>query len=153
MHDELLLRFFMTFARFEYALKASGHVRAGENGAAKANWHAVEAALGTDDRTAVVAKAGVLLKDPPRRQVLTDGCFDWQTAGSAGGEPQNLVTAVKRVRNNLFHGGKFTSVPAYLSPRQVELVTCAGAVLDELLRLPALAAVAARFNGYDGPEG
>jgi hypothetical protein len=153
MHDKLLLDFFKSFARFEYALKASGHLRAGRNDAAEADWQAVVAALRDGSRAPVVAKAGILLTEPPRRQVLSNGRLDWQAAGDAGGEAENLVAALKRVRNNLFHGGKFSPQPTYLSPRQIQLVTSARAVLDELLLLPALTTVAVQFNSYDGAEG
>jgi hypothetical protein len=156
MHEEITLSFFVTFSRFEYALKAAGKAKAGAGDAAEANWQEVEEALRHADAervSRVRAKAGILLTDPPRKQVFTDGQLNWRSAGPAGDEAQNLVAAVKRVRNNLFHGGKYSPEGTYLSARSVELVRCVRAVLEELLQLPALNDVAGRFHGYDPQEG
>ena len=152
MDEDLIPSFFATFSRFEYALKASGRANAGRNDSAEANWQDAERAI-RNNGPSVIAKAGILLTDPPRRQILRDGKLGWEPAGPAGDQAQNLVAAVKRVRNNLFHGGKYSPTGNELSPRSIQLVTCAKAVLNELLQLPDLKDVADCFHRYDPDEG
>jgi hypothetical protein len=156
VHEELTLAFFVFFSRFEYALKAAGKATARRGDAAEANWQIVELALrqaGAEQLGRVRAKAGILLTDPPRKQVFTNGELQWRSAGPSGDEAQNLVASVKRVRNNLFHGGKYSPAGVDLSPRSVELVQRAKAVLEELLQLPALSDVFERFHSGDLQEG
>jgi hypothetical protein len=150
---ELVFRFFVTFVRFEYAMKAAGLLqRARASGAAEAKWSEVAAKLKNSvdgDKRRLRAAAGILLQHPPRRQVVEhQGGSDvlaWRIAGSAGDEIDNLIAALKRVRNNLFHGGKETD-SGHLSARGCDLVSAANAVLEELLRTPALKAVADAFH-------
>jgi hypothetical protein len=63
----------------------------------------------------------------------------------AGDEIDNLIAALKRVRNNLFHGGKETD-SGHLSLRGRDLVSSASAVLEELLRNSVLKQVADEFH-------
>jgi len=74
-------------------------------------------------------------------------------AGPSGDNSQNLVVALKRVRNNLFHGGKYEQGNVILSDRSQRLVAQSNGLLDELLQLEALRTVAERFYGYDPAEG
>lgn len=108
--DELGLRMFQTFARMEYALKAAGYH--GSDGPAKADWdrfgrdcdqYFQETAC-TESRAAI----NYIMEQPPKRQDIVNGLLHWrevdahkQTLGEA------LLVYVRRVRNNLFHGGKF----------------------------------------------
>ena len=98
------------------------------------------------------AKAGILLLDPPRKQIIRDQLLDFRTSEPPGDWAEKLVIFLTRVRNNLFHGGKYTSGGTYLSPRSNELVECAQAVLEELLVVPALTDVAEKFHGYRPEE-
>jgi hypothetical protein len=155
MHDKLTLSFFATFSRFEYALKAAGKVRAGIGGAAEANWQEVENAIRQADVQSaerIRSKAGILLTDPPRKQVVVDGQLHWQPAGPAGDEAQNLVASLKRVRNNVFHGGKYSPKAVLFSPRSALLIQCVDGLLQELLTLPALHDVSDYFHGMGGAE-
>lgn len=152
--EELTISFFFIFSRYEYALKAAGKV--GNNDPAEPDWGHVEKAIRTMDasqRERVERSAGILIQDPPRRQVYRDGQLQFVPAGPAGDHATNLVVSLKRVRNNLFHGGKYVPDGVALSARSRELVQCAVAVLTELLQIPALGEVAVHFHGYDPQEG
>jgi hypothetical protein len=49
-----------------------------------------------------------LLKNPPKKQIVVNNELAWQSMG----EPRNsqeLFVAVRRARNNLFHGGKYST--------------------------------------------
>lgn len=102
--DEL----FQLFSRFEYALKETGFVESGHANEARASWDRFtieclgEAFL---DRVVREKLAPVLLRNPPSKQIAKGGRLDWAPC-----EPPKttveLFRAVRRIRNNLFHGGK-----------------------------------------------
>jgi hypothetical protein len=109
-HD-LLFEFFLTIARFEFALKAAGYVT-GDLREAKPDWPRFGASL---DLCAVclnqncAAAVDYLGLHPPWRQVVTGDGLAWDsTVGFARLERMDQVLdLIRRVRNNLFHGGKF----------------------------------------------
>lgn len=108
---ELALEFLRTFARCEYALKATpGFCLGVEGGNAKANWdefsnsvaNALDANQNIEDHV-----RRLLLIEPPMRQVVRGGVarfesVPWGTSNSGS----RMMESVRRVRNNLFHGGK-----------------------------------------------
>jgi hypothetical protein len=108
--DDLAGKLFQVFSRTEYALKASGFNKG--DGTAEANWR--EFALKVD--TLIANPSSLELKEaidfffnaPPKKQVIVGGVIQWEIS-----EPQTnshadkLLIYVRRVRNNLFHGGKF----------------------------------------------
>lgn len=108
---------FVIFARFEFALKECGFLSGTCGKDAKANWDvfAGDTAL-SDLLTAVSGDLDVkeLIEKPPKKQIIVCGhngekSWDWKTdSGPADTSPSNskLLLAVRRVRNNLFHGAK-----------------------------------------------
>lgn len=108
--DELGLRMFQTFARMEYALKAAGYHRG--DGPAKPDWDR----LGRDcdqcfretNSPELRAAIDYIMDEPPRKQVIEEGRLAWKEVvahGQTRGE--QLLVYIRRIRNNLFHGGKF----------------------------------------------
>ncbi len=98
-------KFITTFLRFEFALKESGFCP--ESGDALVEWHRVGLDLGKDffDYVRASGKAATLVNRPPKKQVMRNHQLEWRTLEP----PRNvdeLLLAVRRVRNNLFHGGK-----------------------------------------------
>lgn len=109
--DALSLDVFRTFARCEYALKAVGF-RYAERNQVKADWREFARALGDvfehPADPELLAAVGYLLQQPPRKQVIRDGQLAWDNTPPDSISHADLVLAyVRRVRNNLFHGGKF----------------------------------------------
>lgn len=103
------IEFFAVFARCEYALKCSGYGRAGYHGAVEPNWSRFASDLGETffQRMKSSDAAQVLLEQPPKKQVLgQNGKLAWRDAQPPK-DGHELLNAVKTVRNNLFHGGKF----------------------------------------------
>ena len=104
--------FFGAFSRFEYALKAAGYVDVRKkDGAVTASWHRfAKKHAGAFDQRATPALAEAvtyLLGSPPKKQVFEDGHLSFVDAEADGNDLHKLLIYVGRVRNNLFHGGKF----------------------------------------------
>lgn len=135
--------FMLNFSRFEFALKVCGFVRASRDDLAEPEWDRFASHIAQrfdvwwiappdlwrDDW--ILAKR--LMDAPPRVQRYVDGRLQWQTKSLGDGPiSKQICVAVRRVRNNLFHGGK--DLLARLS-RDRELVESSDAVLRVLLFL------------------
>lgn len=145
MNDELLLDFFVTFSKFEFALKASGmFVQSpdipGDAPDAKPDWDTFAGTLQAfmRDRSDDLRAACEYLADsPPHKQVILGGAVAWETRGRAQGESEVrfLLRMVRGVRNNLFHGGKH-NIGLHESPERTErLLRSSLIILRECLRL------------------
>ncbi|WP_339409688.1 hypothetical protein [Pseudomonas sp. EA_35y_Pfl2_R5] len=102
--------FFRVFSRTEYALKASGFNNG--NGPAEANWgnfaRAVEAAIGSPSTPELRQAIEYILNEPPKKQFIENGLIEWRdTAPQTNSNSDALFQYIRRIRNNLFHGGKF----------------------------------------------
>ncbi len=107
---EVACQFFLTFARFEFALKNSGFL-GGDHRYAKPNWKDFAASLREMfDKEAAPDLAGAcdyLLLNPPLQQVVWENQLKWDPGvPEHQSEVELLLYLVQRVRNNLFHGGK-----------------------------------------------
>ncbi len=146
-HD-LVFEFFLTFGRFEYALKAAGFV-VGDLQTAKPDWSTFGRSLDfgsarLDHNCATAIDYFGL--HPPWRQVLTPDALAWDsTVGFARLERMDQVLdLVRRVRNNLFHGGKFNDEVHSGQGRNGLLLRHSIAILHRSLELSPL--VAASYN-------
>jgi hypothetical protein len=111
--DELGHQMFRQFSRFEYALKAAGHHP--ENGDAIPDWSAFAREIDVPFRErlqtdqALGAAFDYVMTKPPKKQRVVDGQLVWTVSPAGGANPtDNLLIYVRRVRNNLFHGGKYS---------------------------------------------
>lgn len=108
--DDLAYEFFREFARCEYCLKAVGFRETSRD--AKASWGAfaneVRATLEGAKSDALKAAIAYYLAHPPKKQVIQHGLLQWEhkLPGHAN-NAELILRLVCRVRNNLFHGGKF----------------------------------------------
>ena len=139
-HD-LLLEFFITFARFEFALKNGGFVT-GDLQGAKPNWRQFAGSLDVgharlDPKCA--AAVDYFQLHPPWRQVMTSAGLAWDsTVGFTKLERmEQVLELVRRVRNNLFHGGKFSDHLHSAPGRNELLLRHSLAVLSRCLELSA----------------
>ena len=113
----LAYEFFLFFSRFEYALKRAGFVQANREGKVyAADWKCFTHKMGdllstcTDDsfRDAVA----YIRSHPPKIQVLLGKRLAWDKDDFANPfDVDRLLELVRRIRNNLFHGGKFPEGP------------------------------------------
>jgi hypothetical protein len=108
--DALAWEFFQEFARCEYCLKAVG-LREASRKDPTADWGAFAAEV----RPAIEAPTKTLqpavayyLEHPPKKQAIVDGRLDWvASVPDHRSQAELILRLVCRVRNNLFHGGKF----------------------------------------------
>lgn len=123
--------FFRIISRFEFALKDIGFARTGRD-EVKIHWDDFANSLGRAfyDRIKVDGVAPTLLSEPPRLQIIRANRLEWQDARPPS-NVQELFGAVRRVRNNLFHGGKSGETD---NQRNEKLIAEAIAVLQEALQ-------------------
>ena len=109
--DQLANELFRTFARFEYALKATGFYQPTQDDA-KLDWtdfaRSVSGALNNPADTGLREAIEYILEYPPRKQVIQDETLGWTDALPTGNRSDRVLILVRRIRNNLFHGGKFS---------------------------------------------
>jgi len=104
--------FFLAFSRFECALKNSGFADGSADGVDPA-WDRFASrhrhAFNPDSGVRLRAACDYFISHPPMKQVLNGSSLGWAGSHKLGTHPLLcwLVTMLRRVRNNLFHGGKF----------------------------------------------
>ncbi|WP_417809705.1 hypothetical protein [Thioclava sp.] len=127
------VRLFKVMMRLEFALKDAGYVMAGQRQAAEVQWdrYAKEklgSAFWSEIKKATSAAA--LIESPPKRQVVDKGGnLAWEDSGAVR-SVQELVGALRRVRNNLFHGGKSGDIDA---ERNARLYAASFYVIEQIL--------------------
>lgn len=113
MHNlKLAADFFFNFARFEYALKAVGY-RIMRRGNIEADWRRLAEELDylfQNPSTQEFEEAvKYYIKRPPMKECLIEDRLVWREAEpSTDLMADKVLVYVRRVRNNLFHGGKFS---------------------------------------------
>lgn len=108
--DALAWAFFQEFARCEYCLKAVGLREVGRRDPT-ADWGAFAAAIRRvldEPEPSLASAVSYYLNNPPKRQAVVDGNLSWvESVPDHASQAELLLRLVCRVRNNLFHGGKF----------------------------------------------
>jgi hypothetical protein len=108
---DLVFQFFAVFSRFEYSLKRSGFLKAGEraepNGDTYAN--SLQGSFGGIQDQAFRDAVAFLVTEPPSTQVVSGTDLGWKSTVQGNGEHHErfVLRLVSTVRNNLFHGGKY----------------------------------------------
>jgi hypothetical protein len=114
---DTVLEFFSQYSAFECALKREGFLKAGWNNTAEADWN--KFSLYARGRLSSVTEEGfheavnAIKKYSPQRQVVRDGRLAWDSVEIRRGESEEqfVLRLVKTVRNNIFHGGKYSDGP------------------------------------------
>ena len=132
MLDELANEFFREFARAEYCLKAVGFCVTTRRDA-QADWSAFSNSVQDILERPVDAELSAAIKyfnqNPPRKQINDGGRLQWDSVAAGGKHAaDDILILVRRVRNNLFHGGKFNG--HWFEPERSEsLLRCALTIL------------------------
>jgi hypothetical protein len=109
---DLLLDFFLTFSKFEYALKNSRFKRRARHGGAEPDWigfiNVVVSKFNQNENLSLKEACTFYLDYPPRKQVLFQDDLSWETQSPKTNESEEafILRMIKTVRNNLFHGSK-----------------------------------------------
>ncbi len=106
----LAAEFFREFARCEYCLKAVGFREKTRD--AKANWGSFAAevrnVIETPASAELAAAVQYFIDHPPKKQIIHEGRLNWdEKLPDHKSKAELILRLVCRVRNNLFHGGKF----------------------------------------------
>jgi hypothetical protein len=121
--------FCWTFARMEYALKAEDFREGAGNGErdAKASWakfakeSGVRNALTNPTSQELKVALGYIAAQPPMKQIVKDNLLQWKPEPAKQTlSAQQALVYVCRVRNNLFHGGKFKQGDGWLDPQRTD---------------------------------
>lgn len=136
--------FIIAFSRIEYAMKLHGMV----NARARIKWIEsdwdvliVQLDISTQERHELtffdhvsdIPSLAVIIREPPKRLCIVDG----RLAGLDTPDVEDtytLIGAMRTVRNNLFHGIKFTSVWGNIQ-RDTELVESSLVIIEEILNM------------------
>jgi hypothetical protein len=126
-------RFFYFFSKLEHALKRNEFLIKNQADA-KADWDTFADKLGNEFFQKIKAEHDIqiLFKVPPRKQINNAGTLDWKDEAS----PQNvkdLFVALRRVRNNLFHGGKYPYAPVEEPSRNDKLLRACLFVMESVI--------------------
>lgn len=110
---QILIRdFFITFSRFEYALKASNFAN-GDADKVTANWDvfitSIRQHFDKEKNAELKDAVDYIIQHPPRVQMYNNGQLGWRDRVFQANEPEinKLGLSIRDIRNNLFHGGKF----------------------------------------------
>ncbi|SDU16172.1 hypothetical protein [Halopseudomonas salegens] len=137
---ELATEFLAVFSRMEYALKSTEFA---DGGPARVDpaWdrfanHIHERFTQLEDEHLAEA-AKFLLEQRPRKQVLRDGRLQFVEQELEQGQrsTQQLLKMVRTVRNNLFHGGKYSPDGEVELGRNEHLIAASLEILKQCRRL------------------
>lgn len=104
--DEL----FRIFARFEFALKMAGYAKmSGKMVKILWNEFATSNLIGASffDEVSASGICPLLLTAPPRADRISNGVYGFDDQAENPTTSEDLLQMVRRVRNNVFHGGKY----------------------------------------------
>jgi len=135
------MQFMDAFMSAECALKHGGFGHM-QGGAACANWDKFASSIkkSFNDVADQPFRDAVayLVQNPPRKQVINGRALKWEEAPppADASASQQCLLMIRRVRNNLFHGGKnYVMGGADTSERNDKLVTSSLIVLDHVMSL------------------
>ena len=131
-HADVLGRFLVAMSRFEYALKTAGFRYVAQKHV-KPDWKKYaeqKPDLNDIDDDSLRKAIGYLNDDPPKKQVVTDGSLSF-VSRTLNSEKNSILTAVKNVRNNAVHGGKFP----FNNDRDKRLLEAALTILEVAINL------------------
>jgi hypothetical protein len=142
---DLVFQFFVKFSVIECALKRSGFLQPQEgknarHSEAKANWKKFADHFRPNFhrvRTKGFSEAvQTLIKESPKKQIVKDKQLAWAEVD----RPENVsdhefvLLLVRTVRNNLFHGGKYSEPEAEVA-RNKKILEASLVVLDACIEL------------------
>ena len=141
-NGEIVLQFFVTFSRFEYALKRAGFIKRDGYSNVLPNWcrfaERLDAWLADITGTEFTKAKSYLLREPPLKLIFDKSgeiilCPPERRGNESDAE--YLLRLVRDVRNNLFHGGKYPDGPVSDQARNSQLLQACLTILETCLLL------------------
>jgi hypothetical protein len=128
--ENLAYKFFREFARYEYCLKAVGLRK--KSSSAQANWsvYAAEVTHVFDNpqNQYLIEAIDYLMKYPPKKQIVENNELRWDNKlPDHTSKAELTLLLICRIRNNLFHGGKFNG--QWFEPERSEYLMQHGLVV------------------------
>ena len=142
LDPQLACEFLGVFARFEFALKAGGFAERDATGVSP-KWdgfaRTIDGKFNPANSVELNEAVDYLLNRPPRKEVLINNQIDWRDAAPDANltRAERVLLMVRRVRNNLFHGGKFLAPEGEGDDRDKLLVQHSLAVLKACIPINA----------------
>lgn len=133
------IEFFIVFSRFEYTLKASTYVKSSRIGSLEANWDkfikSIKLKFNAQKNIDLSSSVSFILTNPPQVQKFDNNNLIWEDRifNNSSSDIQKLNLHIRDIRNNLFHGGKYTTI--LNSARDYRLMQSALVILDEWISL------------------
>jgi hypothetical protein len=143
------LTFCVAFSLLEYAIKECVDQQ-NPSGRAKPNWGSVaqqppDLRRGASQKT--IEAIDYVLNDPPQVQIVVKRRAQFRERSLEGTENERVAEALKRIRNNLFHGGKRP-----YDDRDEKLVQAGLEIIERYFQLHADLRRAALASGMIAPE-
>jgi hypothetical protein len=140
MDRNLIAEFFVFASRIEYGLKQAGYRSINRHNGVQPNWdrfsRAVSQSFSKHSYPELLEACEYYLNNPPDEQVEIDGMLTWSDrVPDFDSEAEHLIYLVKRVRNNLFHGGKSNPQGAREADRNTKLLRYGLVILREIASL------------------
>lgn len=140
---KLISDFFITFSRFECALKNSITYANARKGKVEANWDkftkSIRARFNKSRTKQLNTAVSYIIDNPPKIQTINQNQITWIDRQFPVNEPDinKLGQHIRDIRNNLFHGGKFNGTFQCDVSRNYQLLKNSMVILDEWLTLNA----------------
>ncbi|EBF8335999.1 hypothetical protein E0U60_06180 [Salmonella enterica subsp. enterica serovar Tees] len=138
--NEIVLKkafeFFYWFSRFEFCLKERGYLKSKQNGArAEPGWKGFVKEFESQYSQSKDAQSLVSLK-PSQQKVGHNELLVWEEINVKNdNELQQVVSTLKTIRNNLFHGGKH-SIEGWDDIERTEILLVMGVlVIKEIVKM------------------
>ena len=136
--EPIIFDFFITFARFECALKNTTRFLRPER--AEPNWDVysefISNSFNPDFSPEIRTAVDFIMNEPPRKQIIRNNQLDWDLCivDNNASLTRKLCVYIRRVRNNMLHGGKFNGNYNPES-RNYRLITNSTLILNNWLEL------------------
>ena len=136
---KLIEEFFITFSRFECALKNSIEFAKGNEARVDANWdkfiNSIAKDFAYDKDPELKSAVEFLLQKPPKIQNLENDRLNWRNRVFEANtlDITKLCLHIRDIRNNLFHGGKFNGNYERDVSRNYQLLQASLRILNDWL--------------------
>ncbi len=141
--DKTAFELLKTFSLFEYGLKKIGYRKSGNDDVAEVDWNkwyqTKKGAILISTDQEVLGEVAYVMGSPAKKQIINEnGNLDWKVVDVLEADKfkvVKLVQVVKTIRNNLFHGGKYSNDYVSDPARNKKLMTASIRILREVMKL------------------